>query len=108
MKKLITVLLSLILCFTLISPSTAYAATVKLSKAKATMEVDSYLLLKIADTKTKIIWSSSDKTIASIDKTGLVTAISDGKCTITAKVGKTKYTCVITVVDSNPAILSCH
>ncbi len=107
MKKLLTALLIFVLFLSIISPTQAYAA-VKISKAKATMEVDSYLLLKITDTKTKITWGSSDKTIASIDKTGLVTAISDGKCTITAKVGKSKYTCVITVVDSNPPILSCH
>ncbi|MFT4144052.1 MAG: Ig-like domain-containing protein [Mobilitalea sp.] len=107
MKKLLSAILIFVLILSIISPTQVYAA-VKISKAKATMEVDSYLLLKITDTKTKITWSSSDKTIASIDKNGLVTAISDGKCTITAKVGKSKYTCVITVVDSNPAILSCH
>ncbi len=107
MKKLLSTLLIFVLFLSIISPNQAYAA-VKISKAKATMEVDSYLLLKITDTKTKITWSSSDKTIASIDKNGLVVAISDGECTITAKVSKAKYTCVITVVDSNPSILSCH
>lgn len=103
MKKLITLILSVALCVTFISPNTAEAA-VKISKAKATMEVDSTLKLKVSGTKSKITWKTSKKTIATVNSSGIVTAKSAGQATITATVGNKKYTCKITVVDSNTTV----
>lgn len=103
MKKLITLILSVALCVTFISPNTAEAA-VKISKAKATMEVDSTLKLKVSGTKSKITWKTSKKTIATVNSSGIVTAKSAGQATITATVGSKKYTCKITVVDSNTTV----
>ncbi|MGD9560082.1 MAG: Ig domain-containing protein, partial [Oscillospiraceae bacterium] len=44
-------------------------------------------------------WKSSNKKVATVDKNGRVTAKKKGKATITvtAKKGKKKATCVITV-----------
>jgi len=41
-------------------------------------------------------WSSSDEGVAIVNS-GIVTAIKEGKATITAKAGKKKYTCKVTV-----------
>ena len=49
-----------------------------------------------ADTSDEIIWISSDPTIASVQG-GIVTAVSDGSCTITAKCGDCVTSCVVTV-----------
>ncbi len=54
--------------------------------------------LQLLNNKKKIVWSSSDEKIAMISS-GLVTAKSKGKCTITAKVGNKKYKCSVTVTD---------
>ena len=49
-----------------------------------------------------MVWTSSDETIATVDQNGLVTAVSDGSCTITvASAGdETKFdTCDVTVAS---------
>ena len=50
------------------------------------------------DDKT-VTWSSSDETVASVDANGLVTALKDGKTTITAKVGDKSADYEITVQE---------
>ncbi|MDF2950771.1 MAG: putative rane protein [Anaerocolumna sp.] len=102
MKKLLSLLLIFTLCFTVV-PNTASAA-VTISKSKATMEVDSTLKLKISGTKSKISWKTSKKAVATVTGTGTVTAKSEGQATITATVGSNKYTCAVTVVDSNKPV----
>lgn len=73
------------------------AAKVKISKKKATVYVGYTVQLRIKGTKKKVKWSSSNKKVASVDKTGEVDAKKPGKATITGKVGKKKYKCKITV-----------
>lgn len=103
MKKILSFLFCIVLCIALIDSQTAEAA-VKISKTKAIMEVDSTLKLKVTGTNSKITWKSSKKSVAAVDSSGVVTAKSEGKATITATVGKKKYTCEVTVVDSNKSI----
>ena len=85
------------------SLTTAQAATatsgtkVKLNKTKATIYNGATLQLKLKGTNEKVKWSSSSKKIATVDKNGKVTAKKKGKATITAKIGKKKYTCKLTV-----------
>lgn len=84
---------------------------------------NSELILNIGDSDTLIAtlqpegtvgnieWNSSDSTVASVDSTGLVTAVSAGKTSITAAVGDISATCLVTVlpnmytidVEANPA-----
>lgn len=58
--------------------------------------------LEICYENRKIKWSSSNKKIATVTASGKVKAKKIGKCTITAKVGKKKYTCKIKVTYRNP------
>jgi len=86
------------------SPASTPAATIKISKNKATMEVDSTLKLKITGTNSKVTWSTSNKQIATVNASGTVTAVKEGTATITAKVDNKKYTCTVTVLDSNKVV----
>ncbi|MBO7710690.1 MAG: Ig-like domain-containing protein [Lachnospiraceae bacterium] len=47
-------------------------------------------------------WSSSDRSIASVDESGLVRAIKPGKCLITAVYKKEKMTCRVEVSGATP------
>lgn len=51
-----------------------------------------------ADDKT-IVWSSTDKSVASVDENGKVKAIAAGKTNIKATVGDVSATCVVTVIS---------
>ena len=73
-----------------IVPSTASAA-VKINKAKATIEVDSTLKLKVSGTSKNTTWKTSKKSVATVSKLGTVTAKSEGQTTITATVGSKNY-----------------
>ena len=90
---------SLLILFVLIlSFSTpANAAKVKLNKKSLTLTVGKTYKLKVKGTKKKVKWSSSNKKVASVNKKGKVTAKKAGKVTITAKIGKKKYKCKVTV-----------
>ena len=89
MKKLLSTILVAILCLSLLPANTTYAA-VKISKAKATMEVDSTLKLKVTGTNKEIKWSSGTKSGCHSEQAGTVTAKSEGQATITARVDSKK------------------
>ena len=76
---------------------TVQAASVKINKTKKTLYVGNTYNLKITGTKNKVKWSTSNKKIATVSSKGKVTAKKKGTVTITAKVGKKKYKCKITV-----------
>jgi len=102
MKKYLSLLLTLALIFSLAGPAQAVsAATIKISKAKATLEVDSTLKLSVTGTKNKVAWKTSKSSVATVSSSGLITAKKEGSATITATVSSKKYICVVTVVNSN-------
>lgn len=103
MKKIFGLLLVISLLITL-APMHIASASVKISKTKATLEVDSTLKLKLTGSDSKVSWSTNKKSIVAVNGSGLVTAVSRGKATITATVGSKKYECSVTVVDSNKVI----
>lgn len=105
--------LALILMLAIVSPTSlpfstvavAEAATVKLNKKSLSLEVGKTYTLKVSGTKKKVTWSTSDKKIATVNKSGKVTAKKAGKATITATVDKKKYTCKVTVTKAiNPLV----
>ena len=76
--------------------------SVKLNKKKATCFVGVTLQLKAtvkpADADPTVTWQSSNKKVAKVSKTGLVTPLKAGKATITVKTkNKKTYNCTITV-----------
>lgn len=77
-----------------------FATGISLNKTTATIQGADILTLIAtvtpSDTTEKVSWKSSDETIATV-KDGVVTAVSNGNCTITATIGSYSATCVITV-----------
>ena len=75
------------------------AVSIKLNTKKKSLNVGKTYTLKLSKTKKKVKWSSSNKKIATVNSKGKVTAKKKGTCTITAKIGKSKYKCKITVIQ---------
>ncbi len=107
MKKFIKVLVCLLLAFTftvsISGVNDVSAASVKLSATKKTVNIGKSFTLSVKNYKKKsgIKWSTSNKTIASIKKINTksykVTGVKAGTATVTAKIGKKKYNCKVTV-----------
>ncbi len=53
-----------------------------------------------------LTYASSDNAVATVDASGLVTAVAVGECTITVSDGTNEKTCTITVENSNAAKLT--
>ena len=81
--------------------STDAKKAVKLNKSKLTLQTGKTSKLKLKNTKKKVKWSSKNKKVATVSSKGVVKAVSVGKTTITAKSGKKKYSCKVTVVMSD-------
>lgn len=64
---------------------------------KYTLNKGQGVKLKVCYSNKKVKWSSSNKKVATVSSSGKVVAKGIGKCTITAKIGKKKYKCKITV-----------
>jgi hypothetical protein len=106
-------MLALALVLTVVAPSVmplhnvavVSAATIKLSKKDLTLEVGKTKKLTVTGTKAKVTWSTSKKSVATVSKSGNVTAVKPGKAVITATVNKKKYTCKVTVTEAvNPNV----
>lgn len=74
------------------------AATVKLNTTEKTLIIGNTYKLKVRNTDKSVKWISGNPKVAEVSHTGLVTAKKAGKTTITAKVGKKKLTCKVTVI----------
>lgn len=70
-----------------------------ISAKKVTLAVGKNTTLKVTGAKVKS-WSSSDKAVVSVNKSGKVTAKKVGSATITAKTGAGKLKCKVTVVKA--------
>lgn len=96
--------ISILVCFamlitSLLSPSQSMAkkAKLKLNKKKVTLQVGKSVKLKVKGTKKKAKWKSSNKKIATVSSKGKVKAKKKGNARITAKIGKKKLVCKVTV-----------
>lgn len=81
---------------TVTQPGVMAEAKIKISKTKATICTGETLQLSIGGAK-KIKWKSSKKSIASVDKNGLVTGKKKGNCVIQASSAGKNYSCKVTV-----------
>ena len=96
-KKIIfMMLLSVVILLTLGNAKTS--AKVKLNKTKVTIHVGESYKLQVKGTKKKVTWKSSKKSVVTVNKKGVVTGKKAGKSIITAKVGKKKLKCKVTVI----------
>lgn len=96
--KSLSLVLAIMLIFSLAMPVPVGAATVKINKSKITLAVGKTATLKITGTKQKPRWKSSNKKVATVGLTGgKVTAKKKGTATVTATIGKKKYACKVTV-----------
>ena len=101
-KKILAIVLAFVLSISMIPTINVSAAKkVKLNKTKVTIYVGKTVTLKLRSNKRKVKWSSSNKKVATVSKKGKVKGKKAGKATITAKVGKKKYKCKITVKKKN-------
>ncbi len=73
------------------------AATIKLKKKNVSLEVGQSVKLKVLGTKKKVAWSSANKSIATVNKKGKVTAKKKGKTVINAKVTNKTLKCTVKV-----------
>lgn len=91
-------LLAVVLLLTalLVPFSSEAAAKSKISKKNATICVGEKLTLKVTGAG-KVKWKTSNKKIASVNNSGVITGKKVGNCTITATKSGQKYTCKIKV-----------
>lgn len=96
--------------FTATCSVTVYALEIQISKTAVTIEKNTteqltakVLLDGVEQTDSEIEWESSDYNIATVDGSGLVTALMEGNATVTAKLkgGTQKAECAVTVNWSN-------
>lgn len=96
--KLLSVILTVILAVSLVNGISANAASkARLNRKKITIRVGKTYKLKVKNNKKKVKWKTSNKKIASVSKKGKVKGKKPGKAIITAKIGKKKYKCRVTV-----------
>lgn len=74
--------------------------TPSISKTKQTAYVGQTVELKVNGTTQKISWKTSNKKIATVNSSGVVTLKKKGTATITATVAKKQYKCKITVKNA--------
>ena len=86
-----------------VTPQSAQAAA-KISRKTVTLAAGKTVRLSVKGTKKKVKWSSSKKSVAKVNKNGKVTALKEGKAVITAKVGKKRLKCKVTVTASRKKV----
>lgn len=106
--KKIWILVALVLVLTpvmatLCRPVQVYAAAIKLNKTEKTIIIGDTCQLKLTGTSRKVKWSSGNEKIATVTQSGRVIAKRAGTTTITAKAGKKKYKCKVTVITQQKA-----
>ena len=90
-------------CVVTVKAATVAVTSVTLDKTELALAVGDAAVQLTATVKpdnatdADVDWSSSDQSVATVDGSGLVTAVADGTATITAKAGDKTATCVVTV-----------
>ena len=100
LKKQIAVVITWVLVLTIAFDGAQMDAASKsnVNRKKITLTVGSTAKLSIRNTKKKVIWRSSNRKVATVSAKGVVRAKKKGTARITAKIGKKKLVCRVTVV----------
>lgn len=94
--KIFSIFMAVLICisvFTVVNASAAFQG-VAIAKKHYSVQIGSTVRLEY--TGSNITWSSSNKNVATVSSTGVVTGVSMGVATITAKSGSYTATCEIT------------
>lgn len=106
MKKVRKLVLFLMLLLTITLPSTSAEAKLRLNVKSGliNLQVGKTFKLKVKGNKAKkkVKWSSDNKTIATVNKKGVVKAKHSGITKVWAKIGKTKLYCFVGVPETPP------
>lgn len=94
-KKVLAIMLVIMLAVVAVPIKTQ--AAVMINVTNKTMNVGEKTTLKVYGATSKVKWSSSNKKVATVSKSGKVTAKQSGTATISAKVNKKTLKCKITV-----------
>lgn len=82
-------------------PPTAFAAvqatSISINQTAATVSRGETFRLKLRGTKQAVVWKTTDKTVAAVDKAGVVTAKAKGKAAVYTKLDGVTYRCVVRV-----------
>lgn len=97
-KKAVGVLLTAVMVLSAVSVPAGAKSAEKLNKTDVSLAVGESVSLKVTGTKQKATWSSSDKSVAAVTKSGKVTAKKTGKATVSAKLKKKTLKCKVTVI----------
>lgn len=115
-KKVTAVLLALLLAVqavpvladstyssgTIVGSQKGYREALEIVASKGTYVLLDQTLLLDVNEGYQPVWSSENESIATVDKTGLVTAVAPGEVKITAEAEGQKATAVVTVIDPEP------
>ena len=97
---MINVLLMALISVMLVFPANA-ASKVKLNYSQKTIAVGQTVNLKMTGTSSKVKWSSTNNSVASVSSKGVVTAKKVGTAKIKATVKGKTYTCKMTVKNNS-------
>lgn len=98
MKKIKSILVMvLVMIFAVMAVPIQTKAAATLNATSKTMSIGEKATLKVYGSTSKVKWTSSNKTVATVTQKGKVTAKSAGTATIKAKVLKKTLKCKITV-----------
>lgn len=90
-------LLALLVALAVMTMTVSAEPETALSKTKLTLFRGKTAQLSVSGTESTVKWSSSKKSVATVNKKGKVTAKKKGTAVITAKVDGVKYRCKVTV-----------
>jgi uncharacterized protein YjdB len=95
-------------CVVIVNATPLPATGITISQTTANLMVGATLQLKAtvipSGADQNVTWNSSDQTIATVDETGLVTAVSDGNVIITVFSEAGSYTAICKITVSSPAV----
>jgi len=78
------------------TPNNTSSSDIKINKTDFTLfRVGETARLQISGTTSTVTWSSNDTNVATVDSSGLVTAVGKGACTVTASVDGQTFKCIV-------------